>query len=205
MANYCVYCHINKLNGKRYVGLTREKKPSDRWGANGINYKNCSCFYGAIQKYGWNNFEHIILETDLTEDEAIEAERKYIQLYNTMVPNGYNLTGGGEIKKILSDETRKKLSKIALGRKMSESARNKMSQSRMGHPGYNRKGVWMCDKTTHEHLQWFPSSIDAEKFLNHPNSSAHIRQVCAKSRSSAYGYFWEFGEDEIGGELPSHS
>lgn len=205
MANYCVYCHINKLNGKRYVGLTREQKPSDRWGANGINYKNCPCFYGAIQKYGWNNFEHIILETDLTEDEAVEAERKYIQLYNTMSPNGYNLTGGGELKKIISEETREKLSKAALGRKLSDITRNKMSQARMGHIGYNRKGVWMCDKKTHQHLRWFPSSLDAEKFLQRPRSSAHIRHVCTGERPSAYGYFWEYGEDEIGGESLSHS
>lgn len=205
MANFCVYCHINKLNGKRYIGLTGEINPADRWGANGINYKNCSCFYGAIQKYGWDNFDHIILEQNLTAEEAIELERKYIKLYNTMAPNGYNLTGGGEYKKILSEETRKKLSKNRLGKKASDETKKKMSQSRMGHIGYNRKSIWMCDKNTHQHIQLFSSSLDAEKFLQHPNSSAHIRQVCAKQRPSAYGYFWEFEENEEGGELPSHS
>lgn len=205
MANYCVYCHLNKINGKRYIGLTGEANPANRWGANGINYRSSSCFYNAIQKYGWNNFEHIILEQNLTADEAIELEKKYIQLYNTMVPNGYNLTGGGELKKSISEETRKKLSNNRLGKKASEETRKKISQGHMGHIGYTRKGVWMCDKETHQRLRWFTSSLDAEKFLQRPKSSAHIRHVCAGKRPSAYGYFWEWGENEDGGDLPSHS
>jgi len=40
-----------------------------------------------------------------------------------------------------------------------------MSQSRKGHPGYNRKAIWMCDKETHKKIKWFPSSLDAEKYL----------------------------------------
>lgn len=39
MASYCIYCHKNKINGKRYIGLTRAINPSKRWGSNGINYK----------------------------------------------------------------------------------------------------------------------------------------------------------------------
>lgn len=43
-----------------------------RWRNNGINYKACILFYRAIQKYGWDNFEHIILNDNLSKTEAQE-------------------------------------------------------------------------------------------------------------------------------------
>ena len=52
-----------------------------------------------------------------------------------MAPNGYNLTNGGEIKKEISEETRKRLRESHLGYKNSEETKKKMSESRKGHPG----------------------------------------------------------------------
>lgn len=193
MAQYCIYCHINKTNGKQYIGLTSENPPSKRWGPNGINYKGCTCFYSAVQKYGWNNFEHIILEENLTSKQAEQLEKYYIQLYNTMAPNGYNLTNGGEIKKEISEETRERLRKSHLGYKNSEETKKKMSNSQKGHLGYNRKKVWMCDKKTHERIKLFSSLTEAANFLN--KSHSHIGHVCKGERSSAYGYFWEYDND----------
>lgn len=96
MNNNCVYCHTNKINGKRYIGIT-QNKPNRRW-QNGYGYKNRnSYFYNAIKKYGWENFEHIILEENLTRKEASEKEKYYIRLYNTNNENyGYNITSGGD-------------------------------------------------------------------------------------------------------------
>lgn len=196
MAQYYIYCHINKINGKRYIGLTNEEPPSKRWGSNGINYKSCTCFYNAIQKYGWNNFEHIILEKNLTAKQAEQMEKKYIKLYNTMVPNGYNLTGGGELKKEISDITRERLRQSHLGYKVSKETKKKMSKSRKGHPGYNCKAVWMCDKNTHQRLKLFSSLTEAGNFLH--KNHAHIGHVCKGERSSAYGYFWEFDQNGEG-------
>lgn len=96
MNNNCVYCHTNKINGKRYIGIT-QNKPNRRW-QNGYGYKDRnSHFYNAIKKYGWENFEHIILEENLTRKEASEKEKYYIRLYNTNNENyGYNITSGGD-------------------------------------------------------------------------------------------------------------
>jgi len=53
--------------------------------------------YNAIQKYGWENVEHILLEEGLTAEMAAEREKYYIALYKTNEKEyGYNLTYGGE-------------------------------------------------------------------------------------------------------------
>ena len=48
---YYVYLHNNKINNKKYVGITKQK-PENRWGLNGYNYRSSPYFYSAIQKYG---------------------------------------------------------------------------------------------------------------------------------------------------------
>lgn len=93
---YLLYCHINKINGKRYVGLTSKEDPEERWRKNGKGYQSSPHFWKAIQQYGWDNFEHIILAQHLTREEASEQEKYYISLWETINPEkGYNLREGG--------------------------------------------------------------------------------------------------------------
>ena len=94
MKEYCIYCHINKINRKRYVGQTCQQ-PKRRWNS-GYGYKKNFYFYNAIQKYGWHNFQHIILETGLTYQQANERERYYIKKFDTTnSTKGYNIAEGG--------------------------------------------------------------------------------------------------------------
>lgn len=55
-------------------------------------------FYKAIQKYGWDNFEHFVLEDNInTREEADEKERFWITAYKANDKKyGYNLTNGGQ-------------------------------------------------------------------------------------------------------------
>ena len=93
--SYSVYIHTNRVNGKRYVGVTT-MKPELRWGSNGRKYKNNKHFYSAIQKYGWDNFYHFILEVD-TKEKMYELEKQYIDYYDTTNPEkGYNRSIGGD-------------------------------------------------------------------------------------------------------------
>lgn len=94
---YIVYQHKNKINGKSYIGITC-RKPQKRWGLNGNKYIDCPHFWRAIQKYGWDNFEHIILYTGLTHDEACETEIRLISELKTTNPDyGYNMSSGGDV------------------------------------------------------------------------------------------------------------
>lgn len=104
---YCVYVHTNKINGKMYVGQTRQR-PDKRW-MNGLGYKLCTLFWKAIKKYGWDNFEHEIIASNLTLEEANHFEELIIRHLHTTDPEyGYNLRSGGE-NNYLSEETKKKI------------------------------------------------------------------------------------------------
>ena len=95
---WCVYMHTNKINNKVYVGQTCQT-PTERWDS-GHGYKTCTYFYRAINKYGWDNFEHIVFAENLTKDEANKMEKALIILYDTKNPKylhtvtnvGYKLT-----------------------------------------------------------------------------------------------------------------
>ena len=97
---WCVYCHTNKVNGKKYFGIT-SKRPEDRW-KNGYGYMSKSIFWKAICKYTWDGFTHEIIANELTEKEAQQKEIELIALYKTNClkyskPSyGYNMTDGGE-------------------------------------------------------------------------------------------------------------
>ena len=72
-----------------------------RWRANGIEYKpygkrNTRPLWNAIQKHGWDSFEHVILEDRLTDEEACEKEKYYIKYYHSSDRSkGYNIAIGG--------------------------------------------------------------------------------------------------------------
>lgn len=113
---WCVYCHTNKVNGKKYIGIT-SLLPIRRWGLSGQGYKT-QYFKRAIDKYGWDNFEHEILFENIQKEEAKEIEIELILKYKTKNKNlGYNLTNGGEGSTgvVITEETRQKLIESHLG------------------------------------------------------------------------------------------
>lgn len=131
---YCVYMHKNKINDKKYIGITSQK-PKNRW-QNGNGYNNKQpMFYNAILKYGFDNFEHIIIESNLTKKEAEKLEIELIKKFQTTNKNfGYNIESGGNAMKKLSEETKQKISNSKKGctawnkgKKLTDRQREKMS------------------------------------------------------------------------------
>ena len=110
---YIVYIHTNRINKKRYVGITSQK-PDERW-RHGEGYKHCVLFYRAIQKYGWDSFDHEIVADNLTQKEAEDMEMFLIAEFNSNCKeSGYNISEGGNAPK-LTEETKKKISETHLG------------------------------------------------------------------------------------------
>ncbi len=95
MGEYLVYVHTLP-NGKKYVGMTKQDKER-RW-ANGAGYKKQPKFYEAIQEYGWRNIVHEVIAENLTEEEARETEKEYIEIFNCCDENGYNTRSNDRTK-----------------------------------------------------------------------------------------------------------
>ena len=104
---YFVYRHVAP-NSKMYIGITSRLNPEDRWGKDGKGYIENTHFWNAIQKYGWNNFKHIIVAHNLDVDTACHLEEYLIKKYDTM-NNGYNQTSGGVRPTEITDEIRDKI------------------------------------------------------------------------------------------------
>ena len=109
-----VYLAKNKINGKQYVGYTikslEERKKTHLYKSRSKPGKHYFyIFKEAIRKYGFESFEWSVLDDCISLEESCEKEIFYIKKLNTISPNGYNLTEGGN-GGVPSDETKKKIS-----------------------------------------------------------------------------------------------
>jgi len=91
-----IYKHTNKINGKSYIGKTKNKvdyrlNQHIRSSNNGSN----NVFHRALRKYGIDNFETSILEDNISDENIDIREEYWIKYYNTF-NNGYNMTIGGD-------------------------------------------------------------------------------------------------------------
>ena len=218
---YTVYQHKNKINGKVYIGIT-SRKPEVRWGNNGCNYKSSPHFYSAIVKYGWDNFEHIILFENLTKEEACQKEQELIKEYNAMDNRyGYNCTSGGEfftmneearrkqslammgnknaLGRVVSEETRRKISEAQKGRKFSEEQRRKMSiaASKRHVPCSEEKRKKISQNYPHKKKVYcveldkvFESVQQCGRELGIPATC--ISRVCRGKGKTTHGYHFRF-------------
>lgn len=116
--------------------------PEKRWN-NGNGYKHNYLFYRAIEKYGWDNIEHIVLMTGLPLEKAKTIEAALISKWNLTDHNyGYNLSGGGD--GLLSEHSRKLMSEsrkgkqTSLGRKLSQDSKDKIAASLRKYYSTNR-------------------------------------------------------------------
>ena len=182
---YLVYKHTNKVNGLVYIGITCQK-PERRW-RNGYGYKpgkdengneKSLYFWNAIQKYGWDGFDHLILVRGLTKEEAEWLEIQLIAAYDsTDRSKGYNLTkgGGGTNGYHPTEETRKKQSESSKGEK------NSMF-GRCGKDSPSSKPI-ICITTG----MCFDSATIASEYYKHCKASIHHISSCCHGKRRQSG------------------
>lgn len=156
MKNYKIYLITNLVNNKKYVGITKfsiEKRFIE-------HTKRGFILTESIKKYGKENFSIIELDECFDEQTAFILEKKYISDYNTKVPNGYNLTDGGdgiigwtitEEQRILRSKQAKQLhkdKKVGMhGKKHSDETKLKISESHRGRSKEWLRGRTLSDET----------------------------------------------------------
>lgn len=144
-----IYKITNTINQKCYIGKSLDV--DKRIHQHKYNINSRPYLQNAINKYDINNFTFEIIESGLDKNDYGEREKYWISYYNSMAPNGYNLTSGGEnypgckmsdiVKnkisvankgKIFSDLTRQRMSKSAKIKYFSDAHKNNMSLSKLG-------------------------------------------------------------------------
>ena len=134
---YAIY--RKETPNKKYYGITKNIK--QRWKKHKHSGSKCTKLKNFIQKHGADNFHHRMIFRG-TRQRCLELEQYFISRYDTM-NSGYNLTAGGEQNKIISEETRKKISNTMKGKRCgqehpmfgkqhSEESKRKMSESLKG-------------------------------------------------------------------------
>ena len=187
--NYKVYIHINKTNGKRYYGITKQE-PKKRW-QNGKKYGNNDHFTNAINYYGWDNFDHIVIARGLTEEEAKWLEIELIREFDTTNRDkGYNITKGGEGTNGYkhTEETRKNIGKIHKGKTLSEETRKKLSESHKGKNNPSAKRIYCVELD-----MYFDTVTEASEYVGCHRSN--ISSVLIGNRKTCKGYHWLYAED----------
>ena len=191
--DYVLYEHRNKINGKRYIGITNNT--TKRWYGKGKHYNGCPYFFEAIQKYGWDAFEHNILARNLTRKEASELEKHYIKMFKTRDKAfGYNLAEGGTsnptmLGKHHSEETREKISNSNRGKVKTDEwrqARSKwMSENFVGSRNPKSKAVRCIN--TGEVFESQCIAAQAKGVLQ-----AKISKCCTGQATHTHGLRWEY-------------
>lgn len=199
-----IYKITNNVNGKIYIGQTAGSL-ENRWRQH-RHHPGCRILHKAIKKYGAENFTVEQIDAAANIDELNQKEKLWIQHYDCIAPNGYNLKSGGNRPTYseasrqrmsrnhadmsgannprygvrLSADTRKKISDSHRGKSLSAQHRLKVA---MASP--KRKCVLNID--TGEH---FSSSRMAEKQCGLPHGT--VSRVCRGEGHTAGGFHWRY-------------
>ena len=198
MKTWKIYKHTLILDcpskGKSYIGQTSEENPNRRW-ANGSGYfalrknKQHTLFWFAVQKYGWDNFKHEVIESDIkTLDKANDREKYWIAYYHTFVEDpecwGYNMTAGGSgVAHKCSEATKQKISNTMKGRKFTTEHKAKLIAN------IKRKPI-ICIETGIR----YESTAEAARQTG--ISRENIKTAVNGKRLSAGGYHWAKVNDQ---------
>ena len=129
----CIYRIWHIESGMSYIGRTIQPI-AYRINAHFAGKQGCRRITHAIKKYGADAFKHEMLEDNIPVNSLSEREIYWIKHFNSVSPNGYNLTHGGDGPGVPSTETRERLSEAGKGKTVSKETRQKISDTLKGQP-----------------------------------------------------------------------
>jgi group I intron endonuclease len=200
-----IYKITHKQSGKCYVGQTT--RSIKRRLKEHKNSSYCARLYHAIKKYGIDAFSiDIVAEYDNLED-LNNAEEYYINYYNSLSPNGYNLLTGGKNKKH-SEESKQKMSAALKGKskpwlkgkgpfegkRHSEESKKKMSLGQKGNTAHLGKShstetkirISLAKKGKHSSIKTeFKKGKENPMFGKHHTEETKAKMSAAKKGKSS--------------------
>ena len=194
---------IQHIESKKcYIGETINA-PEKRWNQH-INRKNgCPVLGNAIRKYGITAFKFEVLIICFDEDRFF-YEKQYIEKYNSLVPNGYNVLLGGndsfkghrhtdDIKSKISEFMKQKWNKPEYREKMlnyvkasnakvdhrakilnSEKFKLAMKEGRIGNKGSSHSNETK-DKIRESVKRYYEANKSSKNIENHRKNMAKAR------------------------------
>ena len=140
-----IYC-LTFPSGKKYVGKT-ETTVENRLKGHRCPSSGCRLVRNAYQKYKTYKVETIL---EVENEQLSFWEKHYIKEFNTVSPNGYNLTDGGEggipceetrqkmreshANRVVHDHWKQQISKGLMGHKVTDETKEKIRQARLANP-----------------------------------------------------------------------
>jgi predicted GIY-YIG superfamily endonuclease len=172
-------------DGMIYIGVTKNTVEQRR----NQGYQHNKRLQNAMREVGWSNIQVDILADDLTQNEAFEKEKYFIELLDTTNPAiGYNLSKGGKstyagLKH--TDEYRQKMSKLYKGKVFSDETLKRMKEAHRK----ERKAV-ACFTVDGEQVGSYESLHEAAKACN--GYPTNISRACKQAGKIYKGYMWFF-------------
>ena len=131
MNMYTLYEIVHRASGRKYIGVTC-RDLNVRWNEHCSASSGCHKLRNAIQKYGKESF-YIKALVKGSRDYIEALEVSVIKLYKTQeAVYGFNIEGGGNLQKHISQSTREKISKANKGKKRSEEVIAKIKENSSG-------------------------------------------------------------------------
>lgn len=169
----CIYLFKNLINNKVYVGQAQNFYNRIKCYRNGR--EDNRLIGNALKKYGFNNFDIIVLEKDIPIESLNDRESYWIKYYNSCVyfENGwgYNMTEGGEGTK---------------GHRHSQKTKQILSEIRT-----NTGRPVICIETN----KIFDNMNEASKWVG-LKSDTSIGKCCRGELITAGGYHWKYVDDD---------
>ena len=100
-----IYLITNNITNKQYVGKHKYSKPE----LDESYITSGTLINKSIEKYGLENFTRELVDIADSYEDLNNLEKYYIRFYNCRVPNGYNLTSGGDGVVDPDEQTRLKM------------------------------------------------------------------------------------------------